>query len=305
MAKYALKRLLSGLICLIGVSIIIFTVIRLSGDVTDLLLPVDATQEDFNRLRAELGLDKPIPVQYLIFIKQALRGNFGQSTRWLKPASELVLSRMPATLQLGAFSFSVAIVLGLFSGVTSATRRGSWMDKIVRVGALIGQAMPRFWLGLMLIMVVGVQLKLLPTSGRGGLSHLILPGLTLSWYSVAAISRLTRSAMLNVMGADYIKMARLKGNPEWVVVWKHGLKNAAIPVVTIAGLQIAHVIGQAVIVETVFAWPGLGKLIIDAIFARDYAVVQAAVSLLSAIYILINLGVDLLYGVLDPQIRYA
>ena len=179
------------------------------------------------------------------------------------------------------------------------------MDKIVRVGALIGQAMPRFWLGLMLIMVVGVQLKLLPTSGRGGLSHLILPGLTLSWYSVAAISRLTRSAMLNVMGADYIKMARLKGNPEWVVVWKHGLKNAAIPVATIAGLQIAHVIGQAVIVETVFAWPGLGKLIIDAIFARDYAVVQAAVSLLSAIYILINLGVDLLYGVLDPQIRYA
>jgi peptide/nickel transport system permease protein len=150
-----------------------------------------------------------------------------------------------------------------------------------------------------------VKLRLLPTSGRGGFAYLILPGFTLSWYSVAAMSRLTRSAMLNVMGTDYIKMARLKGNPEWVVVWKHGLKNAAIPVVTLAGLQIAHVIGQAVIVETVFAWPGLGKLIIDAIFARDYAVVQAGVSLLSAIFIFINIGVDLLYGLLDPQIRYS
>jgi peptide/nickel transport system permease protein len=305
MARYALKRVLAGLICLIGVSIIIFTAVRLSGDVTDLLLPIDATQEDFVKLRAELGLDKPIPIQYLIFVKEAVRGNFGLSTRWTRPALDLVMDRLPATLELGAFSFSIVIVLGLFVGVTSATKRGSLLDWIVRVGALTGQSMPRFWLGLMLILIVSVKLRLLPTSGRGGFAYLILPGFTLSWYSVAAMSRLTRSAMLNVMGTDYIKMARLKGNPEWVVVWKHGLKNAAIPVVTLAGLQIAHVIGQAVIVETVFAWPGLGKLIIDAIFARDYAVVQAGVSLLSAIFIFINIGVDLLYGLLDPQIRYS
>jgi peptide/nickel transport system permease protein len=305
MARYALKRVLAGLICLIGVSVIIFTAVRLSGDVTDLLLPIDATQEDFVKLRAELGLDKPIPIQYLIFVKEAVRGNFGLSTRWTRPALDLVMDRLPATLELGAFSFSIVIVLGLFVGVTSATKRGSLLDWIVRVGALTGQSMPRFWLGLMLILIVSVKLRLLPTSGRGGFAYLILPGFTLSWYSVAAMSRLTRSAMLNVMGTDYIKMARLKGNPEWVVVWKHGLKNAAIPVVTLAGLQIAHVIGQAVIVETVFAWPGLGKLIIDAIFARDYAVVQAGVSLLSAIFIFINIGVDLLYGLLDPQIRYS
>jgi peptide/nickel transport system permease protein len=302
--RYILKRLFAGLICLLGVSLIIFVAVRLSGDVTELLLPEDATKEDFARLRAELGLDKPIPVQYLIFMKEAVKGNFGRSTRFTRPALELVLSRMPATLQLGSLAFSIAIILGLLAGVTSATKRGSPLDMVVRVSALVGQSMPSFWLGIMFILIVAVHFGLLPTSGKGGFQHLILPALTLSLYSIAAVSRLTRSAMLNVLGSDYIKMARLKGNPEWRVVWKHGLKNAAIPVVTLAGLQMAHVIGYAVVVETVFAWPGIGKLIIDAVYARDYAVVQAGVSLLSFIYILINIGVDLLYGVLDPQIRY-
>jgi len=304
MARYVLRRLVAGLVCLIGVSIIIFAAVRLSGDVTELLLPADAKEEDFKRLRVELGLDKPILVQYGIFIKEAARGNFGRSTRWTRPAWELVKGRILATFELGGFAFVIAIVLGLLVGVTSAAKQGSWFEWIIRVGALFGQSMPSFWLGMMLILIVALQLRLLPTSGRGGIEHIILPAVTLSWYSVAAISRLTRSAMLNVLGADYIKMAKLKGNPEWVVLWKHGLKNAAIPVVTLAGLQMAHVIGNAVIVETVFAWPGLGKLIIDAIYARDYAVVQAGVSLLSAIYILINIVVDLLYGFLDPQIRY-
>ncbi len=304
MTRYALKRLLAGLICLIGVSIIIFTTVRLSGDVTDLLLPMDATVEDFERLRAELGLDKPIPIQYLIFIKEAARGNFGISTRWTRPAWEIVLGRLPATLELASFAFLIAIVFGLLIGVTSATRRGTWIDLGIRLIGLFGQSMPRFWLGLMLILLVGVKLKLLPTSGRGGFEYLILPGFTLSFYSIASISRLTRSAMLNVLGADYIKMARLKGNPEWVVIWKHALKNAAIPVVTLAGLQLSYLLGLAVIVEIVFAWPGLGKLIVDAVFARDYAVVQAGVSLLCAIYIFINMGVDLIYGFLDPRIQY-
>ncbi len=292
------------MICLIGVSLIIFTAVRLSGDVTELLLPEDATKEDFARLRAELGLDKPIPVQYIIFLKQAVRGNFGQSTRFNRPAMELVLGRLTGTLQLASFAFLIAITFGLLAGVTSARKRGSPLDIIVRLSALFGQSMPSFWLGLMFILIVAVWLGLLPTSGRGGFQHMILPGLTLSLYSIAAISRLTRSAMLNVLGSDYIKMARLKGCSEGRVIWKHALKNAAIPVVTLAGMQMAQVIGYGVIVETVFAWPGIGKLIVDAVFTRDYAVVQAGVSLLSAIYIIINIGVDLLYGVFDPQIRY-
>ena len=304
MARYVLRRLLAGLICLIGVSIIIFTVVRLTGDATDLLLPADAKPEDFVRLRAELGLDKPIPVQYLIFVKEAARGNFGRSTRWTRPALELVLTRVPATFQLGGVAFLFAISLGLLAGVTAATHRGKWIEQVVRLGALCGQSMPTFWIGIMLILIVGVELHLLPTSGRGGFSHIILPAITLGAFSMASQSRLTRSSMLNVLGADYIKMARLKGNPERTVIWKHALKNASIPIVTLAGFQLANVIGQAVIVETVFAWPGLGKLIIDAVFARDYAVVQAGVSLLSMIYVFINIGVDLLYGFLDPQIRY-
>jgi peptide/nickel transport system permease protein len=304
MLRYLLKRLVVGFICLLGVSIIIFVAVRLSGDVTQLLLPEDATQEDFAKLRAELGLDKPIPVQYLIFLKNACRGNFGRSTRWTRPALELVLTRVPATFQLGIVAFLFAVSLGLLAGVTAATHRGKWIEQVVKLGALCGQSMPSFWIGIMLILIVGVQFRLLPTSGRGGFSNIILPAITLGAFSLASQSRLTRSSMLNVLGADYIKMARLKGNPERTVIWKHALKNASIPIVTLAGFQLANVIGQAVIVETVFAWPGIGKLIIDAVYARDYAVVQAGVGLLSTIYVFINIGVDMLYGILDPQIRY-
>jgi peptide/nickel transport system permease protein len=304
MLRYALKRVVVGLICLIGVSLIIFVAVRLTGDPTELLLPGDATPEDFIALRAELGLDKPIPVQYLIFSKEAAKGNFGRSVRYHRPATELVLTRLPATLQLGGFAFCIAIFFGLLAGVTAARLRNSPYDLLVRVGATFGLAVPTFWLGIMLILVVAVQFGLLPTSGRGGFLHLILPALTMAWPASAAMSRLSRSAMLNVLGSDYIKMARVKGNPEWRVLWKHGLKNAAIPVVTLAGIQLANVVGHTVIVETVFAWPGIGKLIIDAIYARDYAVVQAGICLISAIYISINIVVDLVYGLLDPQIRY-
>jgi peptide/nickel transport system permease protein len=304
MARYALKRVVVGFICLIGVSLIIFVAVRLTGDPTELLLPEDATKEDFARLRAELGLDKPIPVQYFIFIKEAAKGNFGRSVRWKRPATELVLSRIPATLQLGAFAFCLAVSFGLLAGVTSAKLRGSPFDLLVRVAAMFGLSMPTFWLGIMFILIVAVQLRWLPTSGRGGFEHMILPAVTLAGHAAASMSRLSRSAMLNVLGSDYIKMARVKGNPEWRILWKHGLKNAAIPVVTLAGIQMAAVIGHTVVVETVFAWPGIGKLIIDGIYARDYAVVQAGICLVSAIYIAINIGVDLVYGLLDPQIRY-
>jgi len=304
MARYALKRVVVGFICLIGVSLIIFVAVRLTGDPTELLLPEDATKEDFERLRAELGLDKPIPVQYFIFIREAAKGNFGRSVRWKRPAIELVLSRIPATLQLGALAFCLAVSFGLLAGVTSAKLRGTPFDLVVRVAAMFGLSMPTFWLGIMLILVVAVQLRWLPTSGRGGFEHMILPALTMAGHAAASMSRLSRSSMLNVLGSDYIKMARVKGNPEWRILWKHGLKNAAIPVVTLAGIQLAAVIGHTVVVETVFAWPGIGKLIIDGIYSRDYAVVQAGICLVSAIYIAINIGVDLIYGLLDPQIRY-
>jgi len=304
MARYALKRVVVGFICLIGVSLIIFVAVRLTGDPTELLLPEDATEEDFAKLRAELGLDKPIPVQYFIFIREAAKGNFGRSVRWKRPAIELVLSRIPATLQLGALAFCLAVSFGLLAGVTSAKLRGTPFDLVVRVAAMFGLSMPTFWLGIMLILVVAVQLRWLPTSGRGGFEHMILPALTMAGHAAASMSRLSRSSMLNVLGSDYIKMARVKGNPEWRILWKHGLKNAAIPVVTLAGIQLAAVIGHTVVVETVFAWPGIGKLIIDGIYSRDYAVVQAGICLVSAIYIAINIGVDLIYGLLDPQIRY-
>ena len=304
MARYALKRVVVGFICLIGVSLIIFVAVRLTGDPTELLLPEDATKEDFEKLRAELGLDKPIPVQYFIFIREAAKGNFGRSVRWKRPAIELVLSRIPATLQLGALAFCLAVSFGLLAGVTSAKLRGTPFDLVVRVAAMFGLSLPTFWLGIMLILVVAVQLRWLPTSGRGGFEHMILPALTMAGHAAASMSRLSRSSMLNVLGSDYIKMARVKGNPEWRILWKHGLKNAAIPVVTLAGIQLAAVIGHTVVVETVFAWPGIGKLIIDGIYSRDYAVVQAGICLVSAIYITINIGVDLIYGLLDPQIRY-
>ncbi|NML42824.1 ABC transporter permease [Ramlibacter sp. G-1-2-2] len=304
MARYALKRLLVGLVCLLGVSLIIFVAVRLTGDPTDLLLPEDASDADRVALQAELGLDRPLPVQYAIFLKGAAQGDFGKSTRWRQPAMELVLNRLPATLQLSALAFSIAMVLGLLGGVTSARLRGSAFDQVVKVGVTFGLAVPVFWLGLMLILAFAVGLGLFPTSGRGGFAAMVLPAVTMALNPAAAMSRLSRSAMLNVLGADYIKMARVKGNSEARVVWKHGLKNAAIPLVTLAGIQLANMVGNTVVVETIFAWPGIGKLIVDAIYARDFAVVQAGICVVSAIYILLNIAVDLVYGVLDPQIRY-
>ncbi|MCT7376727.1 ABC transporter permease [Chelativorans salis] len=304
MLRYALKRLGVGLLCLVGVSVIIFVAMRLAGDPTLLLLPDDATEQDRIELRQELGLDKPLPVQYAIFVAGAVQGDFGMSTRWKMPAMELVLARLPATLQLAGLAFSLAVGIGLLSGVTSATARGSVFDQCVRLGVTLGLAVPVFWVGLIFIMVFAVDLGWFPTSGRGSFAHLILPAVTMALNPAAAMSRLSRSAMLGVLGADYIKMARVKGNSEARVVWKHGLRNAAIPVATLAGIQLANMIGNTVVVETIFAWPGIGKLIIDAIFARDFAVVQAAICVVAAAYIILNLAVDLTYGLLDPQIRY-
>ena len=304
MKKYFLRRLLLGILCVIGVSIIIFVATRLSGDVTVLLLPGDASQEDYDQLRAELGLDKPLAVQYLIFLKNLTKGDFGKSTRYNRPATEIVFSRLPATIQLASAAFLISFVMGILGGVASATRRNSLLDKFGMMFALLGQSVPEFWIGIMAMLLFSVHLRLLPTSGYGGINHLILPACTLGWFSTAVIMRLTRSSMLDVLDSEYIKMARLKGNPEWVVVWKHAMRNALIPVVTMGGLQLARLLGGAVIIENVFVWPGIGKLVIEAVFHRDYAVVQACVFLTSLFLISLNLAVDSLYSFLDPRIRY-
>lgn len=304
MRRYILRRIVLGIVTLIGVSMIIFVAARLSGDVALLLAPQDATEAEVQAIRVRLGLDKPIPVQYYVFIKDALQGDFGESIRYNRPALEVIVSRLGATVELVGTSFFFAIIIGILLGTTSATRRGTWLDQSGKLFALFGQAMPGFWVGIMAILVFSVSLGWLPTSGRGGLSHLILPASSMAWYSIASTMRVTRSSMLDVLDSEYIKMARLKGAPEWLVVWKHGLRNALIPVVGLGGMQLAHIIGGAVIIETIFSWPGLGSLIVDAVYSRDYPLVQAGVFFISAFLITLNLVVDLLYGVIDPRIRY-
>lgn len=304
MGRYALKRILLGILAIIGVSIIIFIATRLSGDVTFLMLPDTATREDIIALRSSLGLDKPLLVQYLIFLQHVVRGDFGTSIIYKLSAINLVFARLPATVELAVTAFLITIILGIPIGVFSAVKRHTWIDKLGTFFALIGQSMPAFWVGMMLILIFSVTLGWLPTSGRGGIVHLIMPAFALGWYSIAAVTRLTRSGMVDVLENEYIKLARLKGNPEWIIIWKHGLRNALIPVITMSGIQLATLLGGAVIIETVFSWPGLGKLIMDAITNRDYPLAQAGIFITSSIFVLCNLAVDLLYGVIDPRIRY-
>jgi peptide/nickel transport system permease protein len=305
MRRYALRRVVLGIITIIVVSMIIFIASRLSGDVTYLLLSEDATKEEVTRLRTKLGLDKPLPVQYFYFLKGAVRGDFGVSYRYTnRPAMEVILERLPATAELAFVAFSMSVIGGLLLGVLSATKRDTFLDTLGKTFALIGQAMPGFWLGVMAILVFSVKLGWLPTSGRGGIPHLIMPSVTLAWFSIASILRLTRSTMLDVLDSEYIKTARLKGNSEWIVIWKHALRNALIPVVAMSGIQLAQLLGGVVIAETIFSWPGLGSLILEGVFSRDYALVQAGVFLISVIFISCNLIVDLVYGIIDPRIRY-
>lgn len=304
MRRYILKRIILAIIILFGVSIIVFFAARLTGDATYVYAQADSTEEELEIIRARFGLDKPLPVQYYIFIKDAVTGDFGESLRYGQPAMSLVLDRVPATLQLGSVAFLTALTVGILFGTISATRRGSVLDWGGKFFAMLGQSMPIFWTGIMLILLFGVNLHLLPTSGRGGIQYMIMPVISMAWYSIAAIMRMTRSSMLDVMDTEYIKLARLKGNPERTVIWKHALRNALIPVIGLAGMQLANLLGGQVIIETIFRWPGVGSLMIDAINNRDYPLIQAAVLLVSSGVVTINLLVDLLFGVIDPRIRY-
>ena len=304
MWRYLIGRLFQMLLSMLVVISIVFVLTRLSGNPIHLLLDVNATEKDQEILTRHLGLDKPVVVQYGLYIKNLLQGDFGNSVLTRRPVAEHLWERLPATVELGFVAMLLSVLIGIPLGMYSAVRRGGMMDTGARVFAVLGQSMPAFWLGLMLILFFGVVLGVLPAGGRGGLAHLILPAFTLGYFTSAAILRLTRSAMLEVLSSDYIKFARLKGLHEQMVLWKHGLKNALLPVITFAVLLFVQFLGGAVVTETVFAWPGLGRLILESITTRDYPIVQAGVLVLSALYLMGNLFVDLLYSYLNPRIRH-
>ncbi len=304
MKRFIVKRLFLALVTLFGVSLIVFVAARMTGDPVLLFAPTTATEEQLNELRAEMGLDKPVPVQYLIFVRDALKGDFGTSLRYSQPAMSLALKKIGPTLELVAYSFIIGVVLGVLLGITSATKPGSIRERAGTTFAMLGLSVPGFWLAVILMLVFSVHLQWFPTSGREVALSRVLPTISVAWVSVAQIMRVTRSAMLEVLGSDYVKMARIKGLRERTVIWKHALRNALVPVLGISGFLFAMLIGGLAIVESIFRWPGIGQMLIEAVFARDFPLVQAAVILVSAIVILTNLVVDLLYGVIDPRIRY-
>ena len=302
-ATFLATRLARALVAVWLVSTVVFVVMRLSGDPVPLLLPPDAPRSEYARVAKELGTDRPLPVQYGVFLGNALRGDFGRSIHFREPAASVVVAYLPATAELGLTAFALALLVAVPIGVLSAVRRNSLVDQITMAIALVGQSAPTFFVGILLILVLSLKVGWLPTSGRGDWTNLVLPALTLGAFTMASIARLTRSALLEVLRADYVRTARAKGLRERAVVIKHALRNAAIPIVTITALQFGTLLGGAVVTETVFAWPGIGRLAIQSIYNRDYPVVQCVVFVSALLFIVINLTVELIYGVLDPRIR--
>lgn len=305
MSQYLLRRAGHTLIVLIGVVAVTFFLLRLTGDPVALLLPLDATPEAEARLRSQLGLDAPLIVQFGRYVGAVVQGDFGTSLRYRVPAFELFARRFSATLELVVASIAVAILIGIPVGVLAAATRGSAIDTGVMGLALVGQAVPGFYMGLMLILLVSVHLGWLPTGGRGTLAHVVLPTITLSSYLVALVARMTRSSVLETLGQDYARTARAKGLSASRVLFVHALKPALIPVVTLVGLQVGTLFSGAVVTETVFAWPGIGRLAIEGISARDFPVVQVVVLMTAALFVLTNVVVDLIYALIDPRIRYG
>ncbi|MCP8941054.1 ABC transporter permease [Alsobacter sp. SYSU M60028] len=304
MASYLLRRLVLTLPVLAGIVVITFLLTRLSGDPTDLMLPPNATDEAREAFRSVNGLDRPLWEQFVVFAGRALMGDFGASLRFQQPAMGLVVERLPATIELAFATMALALVVGIPAGVVSAYHRGSATDTSIRTVMLLGQAVPSFFLGVLGIIVFAVWLRWLPTGGRGSLAQLVLPATTLAFNLVALIARVTRSCMLDVLKQDYVRTARAKGVWEARVVWLHALRNAFIPVLTVIGLQFGLLLGGVVVTETIFSWPGVGRLAIQAIYARDFPVVQAVVFVFAVAFVLVNLVVDLLYAALDPRISY-
>ncbi len=303
MGKYILRRMVQSLIVLAGALVISFVILRVvPGDPAILMLSDMATPDEVERMRIALGVHEPIWVQFGIYLKQIVTGDFGLSYRRGTPALDLVLTYLPATIQLALAALLITIVVAVPLGIVAAVRKNSWIDNALSVAALLGQSLPVFWLGIMLILLVSVQLRLLPTSGYGELRHLILPAITLAFSNIALVARITRSSMLEVIRQDYIRTARAKGLPERTIMVRHALRNALAPVVTVLGLQIGTLLGGAIITETVFGWPGAGALLVSSITYRDYPVVQVMVVISALIFVVTNLLVDIIYVMLDRRV---
>ncbi|MFC1533369.1 ABC transporter permease [Thermodesulfobacteriota bacterium] len=305
MTRYLLSRLLQAFMNILFVATVIFFLVRLSGSPEDILVSDRAGPGAAEYIRQHLGLDKPLYQQYGIYLKNLASGDLGVSIRDQRPVTTIILERLPATASLAVVSMCFAIILALPLGVLSAVHRDSNLDRLGKLIALLGQSAPQFWIGLMMMLVFAVVFRILPVAGRGGPLTYVLPGLTLGWFVAAGIMRLTRSSMLDVLDSEFVTLARVKGVPEWVIIWKHALRNALIPVVTYLGLTLASFMNGSVVVETVFAWPGLGRLALEAVMARDYPVIQGVVISVCFLFIVINLLVDLIYMLINPQIRYA
>ena len=305
MQKYLVRRLVLAIVTLLAVSLIIFIMSRASGDPRHIMLDDYSTDEDWKRMGEVLGLDKPYYQQYFIFIGDAVRGDFGQSVKEGRPVTDVILERLPATLYLGLTAFIVSLLVGIPLGILSAVKRGTIVDQVGKVVAMLGQSAPPFWLGIMLIIFFAVSIELLPPYGRDDWNSIVLPAITLGWYYAAANLRLVRSAMLDVLDSEYIKLARAKGVPSSGIVLRHAFRNALIPPLTFAGVTLGALVTGSLVVETVFAWPGLGKLAIEALFAFDYPLLQGVVVVFTLLYVLAAFSVDVLYAYIDPRIRYA
>jgi peptide/nickel transport system permease protein len=303
MVAFIVRRLLTAIVVVVGVSCVVFFLTFLSGDPAILMLPANANAEEIRAFRQQMGYDDPIIVQYARYLERAIRGDFGTSIIHRQAALPLILERLPATLELTVVSMAIAIALAVPLGIVSAVNRGRFLDFGGMFVALVGQSVPSFWLAIMMIYLFAVTFRLLPTSGRGDASNLVMPAVAIAIGLMALLTRLVRSAMLEVLSEDYVRTARAKGLRELLVITRHALRNALIPLVTVVGLQFGYILGTAVVVETVFTWPGVGLFTIQAITNRDYPVVQASVFVLATAIVLINLVVDLSYGLLDPRMR--
>jgi ABC-type dipeptide/oligopeptide/nickel transport system permease component len=305
MQRYIVQRLLQGIILLFLVAAIVFFLGRLTGNPVDLMLPEDATPQDRQDMIQTLGLERPAYAQFAVFMVRALQGDLGDSIRYRQPAVDVFFSRLPNTLKLIPAAMIIAVIMAIPLGILSAVHRGSMIDRVSGTLAVLGIATPNFWLGILMIYVFSVRLGWLPSARMGGLRHFILPTITLGTFLVAGFMRLIRSSMLEVMDSEFVKLARIKGLAETIVVWKHCLRNALIPVLTLMGVFLAGLVTGAIVTETVFAWPGIGRLTYEAVILRDYPLLQAVVILDAILILLINLAVDILYAYVDPRIRYA
>jgi peptide/nickel transport system permease protein len=305
MAAYVARRIAQTVIVVLGVSVLSFGMMFLTGDPTMVMAGENWTRQQVEEFRHQMGFDRPWLEQYGTFVTHALRGDFGISIRQQQPVFQLIVQRIPATLELAGSAMAITVAAGIPLGIQAAMHRNTALDRGAMGLALLGQSMPVFWLGLLLVLVFSVWLGWFPVAGRGGLAHLVLPGLTLGLFSLAYTARMTRSAMLDVLFTDYLRTARSKGLAERRVLVRHAFRNALVPIITVLGLQFGGLLGGAVITETIFAWPGVGRLVLQAIQGKDLPLVQASVFLLAVMFVTLNLCVDLLYVWVDPRVRFA